>query len=60
VTLPRRHYLFASDFDKTLTLDDSGAILSELLGIAGFQQRVATPSCAEIRRTITPLGAGRN
>jgi HAD superfamily phosphoserine phosphatase-like hydrolase len=40
VTVARRHYLVASDFDKTLTLDDSGAILSDLMGVAGFQQKV--------------------
>jgi HAD superfamily phosphoserine phosphatase-like hydrolase len=30
----RKHYLFASDFDQTLTFNDSGYVLSELLGIA--------------------------
>jgi phosphoserine phosphatase len=30
----RRHYLFASDFDQTLTFNDSGYVLSELVGIA--------------------------
>jgi HAD superfamily phosphoserine phosphatase-like hydrolase len=29
-----RHYLFASDFDQTLSFNDSGYVLSELLGIA--------------------------
>lgn len=28
-----KHYLFASDFDHTLTFNDSGYVLSELLGI---------------------------
>jgi HAD superfamily phosphoserine phosphatase-like hydrolase len=28
-----KHYLFASDFDKTLTFNDSGYVLSEILGI---------------------------
>lgn len=36
-----RHYLLASDFDQTLSFNDSGVVLSELLGIAGFQDRVA-------------------
>ncbi len=36
-----RHYLFASDFDQTLSFNDSGATLSELLGIAGYEGRVA-------------------
>src|ERR1039457_3832324 len=30
----RRHYLFASDFDQTLTFNDTGYVLSELLGIS--------------------------
>lgn len=32
--------LVASDFDKTLSLDDSGQILSELLGVPNFEQKV--------------------
>lgn len=36
-----RHYLLASDFDQTLSFNDSGLVLSELLGIRGFQERVA-------------------
>lgn len=28
-----RHYLFASDFDQTLSFNDSGYVLSELIGI---------------------------
>ncbi len=28
-----KHYLFASDFDQTLTFNDTGYVLSELLGI---------------------------
>ena len=35
-----RHYLLASDFDQTLSFNDSGLVMSELLGIAGFQDRV--------------------
>jgi hypothetical protein len=31
---PIKRYLFASDFDQTLSFNDSGHILSELLGIA--------------------------
>jgi hypothetical protein len=30
----RKHYLFASDFDKTLTFNDTGYVLSEVLGIS--------------------------
>jgi 2-hydroxy-3-keto-5-methylthiopentenyl-1-phosphate phosphatase len=36
-----KHYLVVSDFDQTLSFDDSGRVLSDLLGIPGFEQRVA-------------------
>lgn len=36
-----KHYLLASDFDHTLSFNDSGVILSELLGIEGFQAKIA-------------------
>jgi phosphoserine phosphatase len=36
-----KHYLLASDFDQTLSFNDSGLVLSELLGISGFESRVA-------------------
>jgi HAD superfamily phosphoserine phosphatase-like hydrolase len=36
-----KHYLLASDFDHTLSFNDSGVILSELLGIPDFQERIA-------------------
>jgi 2-hydroxy-3-keto-5-methylthiopentenyl-1-phosphate phosphatase len=38
-----KRYLFASDFDQTLTFNDSGYILSELLGIAPaeFERKAA-------------------
>jgi HAD superfamily phosphoserine phosphatase-like hydrolase len=38
---PLKHYLVASDFDQTLSFKDSGLVLSELLGISGFEDRVA-------------------
>ena len=31
---PTKHYIFASDFDQTLSYNDSGYVLSELLGIS--------------------------
>jgi HAD superfamily phosphoserine phosphatase-like hydrolase len=37
----RRRYLLASDFDHTLSFNDSGLILSELLGTSGFEEKVA-------------------
>ncbi len=39
--IPPKHYLLASDFDQTLSFKDSGLVLSELLGISGFENRVA-------------------
>src|SRR5277367_6636813 len=36
-----KHYMLASDFDQTLSFKDSGVVLSELLGISGFEERVA-------------------
>ena len=38
----RKHYLFASDFDQTLTFNDTGYVLSELLGISTeeFERRI--------------------
>lgn len=35
-----KHYLLASDFDQTLSFNDSGIALSELLGITGFKDKV--------------------
>ena len=37
----RRHYLLVSDFDQTLSFDDSGRLLSEMLGITSFDEKVA-------------------
>jgi phosphoserine phosphatase len=39
-TLPRKHFLVASDFDQTLSFNDSGLVLSELIGVSHFQQKV--------------------
>src|SRR5437660_2769604 len=36
----KKQYLLASDFDQTLSFNDSGTVLSELLGISGFHERV--------------------
>src|SRR5208337_805698 len=35
-----KHYLLASDFDQTLSFNDSGLVLSELLGVKDFQAKV--------------------
>ena len=37
----KKHYLLASDFDQTLSFNDSGIILSEVLGVSGFREKVA-------------------
>lgn len=40
----KKHYLLASDFDQTLSFNDSGIILSEVLGVPGFREKVAALS----------------
>ncbi len=40
-TKPIIEYLVASDFDQTLSFNDSGIVLCEMLGISGFEARVA-------------------
>jgi phosphoserine phosphatase len=40
----KKHYLLASDFDQTLSFNDSGIVLSEMLGITSFPERVAALS----------------
>jgi len=37
----QKRYLLASDFDQTLSFNDSGMVLSELLGISGYQEKAA-------------------
>ena len=39
--MKRTEYLVASDFDQTLSFNDSGVVLSEMLGIEGFDKKVA-------------------
>ncbi len=36
----KKHYLLASDFDQTLSFNDSGIVLSDVLGIPGFREKV--------------------
>jgi len=38
---PMKRYLLASDFDQTLSFNDSGIVLSELLDISGFREKSA-------------------
>jgi phosphoserine phosphatase len=35
-----RQYLVASDFDQTLSFNDSGIVLADLLGVSGFDAKV--------------------
>jgi HAD superfamily phosphoserine phosphatase-like hydrolase len=37
---PAVEYLVASDFDKTLSFNDSGFVLSEILGVSDFEKKV--------------------
>lgn len=37
----RKHYLLVSDFDQTLSFNDSGHVMSDMLGIPDFAERVA-------------------
>jgi HAD superfamily phosphoserine phosphatase-like hydrolase len=43
-----REYLVASDFDQTLSFNDSGHVLSEMLGIPDFQAKVAGLSASTL------------
>jgi hypothetical protein len=36
-----KHYPLASDFDQTLSFNDSGLVLAEFLGVHGFENKVA-------------------
>jgi phosphoserine phosphatase len=38
---PRKHFLLVSDFDQTLSFNDSGLVLSEIIGASGFEEKVA-------------------
>ncbi len=35
-----KEHLFVSDFDQTLSFNDSGLVLSELIGVKGFLERI--------------------
>ena len=35
-----KEHLFVSDFDQTLSFNDSGLVLSELIGVTGFMDRI--------------------
>ena len=35
-----KRYLVASDFDQTLSFNDSGRVLSEIMGISGLDEKM--------------------
>jgi len=39
-TVAKKHFLLAWDFDQTLSFNDSGVVLSELIGASDFQSKV--------------------
>ncbi len=41
MAVSRQHYLVASDFDQTLSFNDSGVVLSEIIGASDFEAKVA-------------------
>jgi HAD superfamily phosphoserine phosphatase-like hydrolase len=41
MTSLRKEYLLVSDFDQTLSFNDSGIVLSEMIGVNGFHDRIA-------------------
>ena len=36
-----KQFLLVSDFDQTLSFNDSGIVLSEMIGVSGFAERIA-------------------
>jgi hypothetical protein len=54
----RKHYLFASDFDQTLTFNDTGYVLSERLGISVAEFERKTKGMAKLN--LVQLSAIRN
>ena len=47
-TAVTKRYLVASDFDQTLSFNDSGIVLSEVVGIPGFHEKVVGLSKANL------------
>jgi 2-hydroxy-3-keto-5-methylthiopentenyl-1-phosphate phosphatase len=41
MTHVKKQFLFVSDFDQTLSFNDSGLVLSKVIGVDGFEDRVA-------------------
>jgi phosphoserine phosphatase len=47
-TAVTKRYLVASDFDQTLSFNDSGIVLSEVVGVPGFHEKVVGLSKANL------------
>jgi len=45
----KKEYLFASDFDQTLSFNDSGFVLSEMLGIPAHEFERKSQGMAKLR-----------
>ena len=41
MTITPNQFLLASDFDQTLSFNDSGHVLCDLLGLTGYEEKVA-------------------
>jgi hypothetical protein len=48
MTAATKRYLVASDFDQTLSFSDSGIVLSEVVGVPGFHEKVIGISAANL------------
>ena len=49
----RKYYLLVSDFDQTLSFNDSGLVLAEMLGIPDFQAKVANLSRLNLVQSLS-------
>src|ERR1700731_3109941 len=47
-TAVTKRYLVASDFDQTLSFNDSGIVLSEVVGVPGFHEKIVGLSKANL------------
>ena len=52
-----KHFLFASDFDQTLSFHDSGRVLADLLGVTRFDEKVAGLHLGVLGVSLTELSA---
>jgi hypothetical protein len=54
----RVSYLLASDFDQTLSFNDPGYVLCDLLGMHGFEQKVAGLAKSDLAHRMAPVDLG--